>query len=83
MYNIDEKVFKSILKKRFDSFIGTSCETIEKILKEDVNKDVSARLIKDALKKYAYNSMRSIDEQVSAFDKGTKITVKFQKPISK
>jgi len=82
MYNVDEKVFKKVLLEAFKSAVGNSCETIEHILKEDINKAVSCKLIKDALKKYAYNAMRSIDEQISSFDKGTKISVKFQRPIS-
>jgi len=83
MYAIDDKIFKKILKKRFDSLVGTSCETIETILKEDIENSVSSRLIREALKKYAYNTMRNIDEQISAFSQGTKINIKFEKPISK
>jgi len=82
MYTVDEKLFKKILKRRFESFVGTSCESIENIIKEDIDKKVIERLIKDAVKKNAYNTMRTIDEQISAFSQGTQINVKLEKPIS-
>lgn len=83
MYTIDAKILKSILRKKFNSFVGTSCESIESLFKEDLEKSVFERLIKDSLKKNAYNTMREIDEQVSAFSQGVQINVNLKKPVSK
>jgi len=82
MYTIDNKLLQSILRKKFNSLVGNSCETIENLLKEDIDKTVSQRLIKEAVKKYAYNSMREIEEQISAFSKGVNINIKLNKPVS-
>lgn len=83
MYTIDEKIVQSILRKKFNSFVGTSCETIENLFKEDISKTVSERLIKDTVKKNAYNAMREIEEQILAFSKGVNINVQLNRPLSK
>lgn len=83
MFTVDKKIFQNILRKKFNTFVGTSCETIESLMKEDLDKTVSEKLIKDAVKKYAYNSMREIEEQVSLFSKGVTININFNKPDSK
>ena len=82
MYRINNKVLEKILKRKFNTLVGTSCETIENLFKEDLEKSVIERLIKDALKKYMYNAMREIQEQISTFSEGTNININFQKPIS-
>lgn len=82
MYTIEEKVLQSILRKKFSSLVGNSCETIENFFKEDLDKAVAEKLIKESIKKYAYNSMREIDEQISAFSKGVNINIKLNKPVS-
>ena len=82
MYTIDEKVLQSILRKKFNSFVGTSCETIENFFKEDLDKSVAEKLIKEMIKKYAYNSMREIDAQISAFSQGVNININLKKPVS-
>jgi hypothetical protein len=83
MYSIDEKIFNSILKKKFSSFVGNSCETIETLFKENLDKNISEKFIKDAVKKNAYNTMREISEQISAFSEGVNISIQFKKPVSK
>jgi hypothetical protein len=83
MYSIDEKLFQGILKKKFSSFVGTSCETIENLFQEDISKTVSEKLIKDAVKKHAYNAMREIESEIDAFNKGFNININFKKPVSK
>ena len=82
MYTIEEKVLQSILRKKFNSLVGNSCETIENFFKEDLDKTVAEKLIKESIKKYAYNSMREIDEQISAFSKGVNININLNKPVS-
>jgi hypothetical protein len=82
MYTLDEKIIQSILRKKFNSFIGTSCETIENLFKEELSKTVSERLIKELLKKNAYNAMREIEEQILAFSKGVNINIQFKRPVS-
>lgn len=83
MYTVDEKIVKSILNKKFNSFVGMSCETTEKILNEDLDKKIACKLIKDALKKYAYTAMRDIEGQISAFSNGVNININLKKPVSK
>jgi len=83
MFTIDEKIFNTILKKKFNSFVGNVCEITESIFREDINRKVSEKLIKDAVKKHAFNSMRDIEDQISAFSKGVNININFKKPISK
>jgi len=83
MFTIDEKLFGTILKKKFNYCVGNICEIVEDIFKENINKKASEKLIKDAVKKYAFNSMRDIEDQISAFSKGVKININFEKPISK
>ena len=83
MYTVDEKILQNILRKKFNAFVGTSCETIEGLFKENLSDSIRERLIKESIKKYAYNSMRDIDDQISAFSKGININVKLNKPISK
>jgi len=83
MFTIDEKLFESILKKKFNSFVGNVCEITEDIFKEDMNKKTSEKLIKKSVKKYAFNSMRDILDQISAFSKGVNININFKRPVSK
>jgi len=83
MFTIDEKLFESILKKKFNSFVGNVCEITEDVFKEDINKRTSEKLIKNAVKKHAFNSMRDIQDQISAFSKGVNININFKRPISK
>lgn len=83
MYTLDNKVLQSILRKKFNSLVGNSCETIENFFKEDLDKTVSERLIKEALKKYAYNTMREIEDQISAFSHGVNININLKRPVSK
>ena len=83
MYSINEKLFESILKKKFNSFVGNVCEITESIFRENLNKKSSETLIKNAIKKHAFNSMRDIQDQVSAFSKGINININFNKPNSK
>ena len=82
MYNIDEKVLSKILKRRFDCLYGPTCEMIEKIFQEDIEKDVMCKLIKEILGKNVYNTMRTVREQISSFSNGTKINIKLERPIS-
>lgn len=82
MYSIEEKVLNKILRKKFISMVGNSLETIELLFKEDIDKTVSLTLIKEAIKKYAYNSMREIEEQISAFSQGVTININLKKPES-
>ena len=85
MYNIENKVLAKILKKRFKSLVGVSCERFEKFLK-DKNVTISSEEVEDYLfnfKKDAYNTMRNIDDQIFAFSQGTKINIKLDKPVSK
>jgi len=82
MYSIDEKILQTILKKKFISLVGTSCERIEE---REKRKEVSLSTtneIKFDLKKDAYNTMREIEEQISSFSSGVKFNVKLQKPSS-
>lgn len=83
MYTVDKKIFNGVLRKKFNAFVRNSCETIESLMKEDLDKTISEKLIKEAIKKYAYNSMRDIEEQIDAFSKGIKINVKLKRPTSK
>ena len=55
-------------------------EIIVVVAEESVEK--TEKLIKESIKKYAYNSMREIDEQISAFSKGVNINIKLNKPVS-
>jgi len=82
MYSITENTLKSILQRRFGSFVGILCERIENLEKENISKDVLVRLIKQEVKKDAYNTMRNIEEQISSFTDGVKINVNLQKPTS-
>jgi len=82
MYTVDKNIIKSILRKKFNSFVGTSCETIESLFKEDLNNSLKEKLIKQSIKKYAYNTMRDIEDQISTFSEGVNINVQFNKPIS-
>ena len=84
MYNIDKRVLQKILKRRFDSLVGISCERFENFIKnyaETVDKKAIDTFL-FSLKKDSYNAMRNIDEQVSSFSQGTKINVKLERPIS-
>ncbi len=82
MYTIDDKVLNKILKRKFSSLVGNSCEIIEKILNENIEKSVSERLIKDSIKKFSYNAMRDIETQIALFSEGVTINVKFNRPVS-
>lgn len=83
MYTIEEKTLDLILKKRFGALVGTLCERIEILEKEDISKDILMRLIKKEIKKDAYNTMRNISDQISSFSEGVKINVQLYKPTSK
>lgn len=82
MYSITENTLRSILKRKFGSLVGTLCERIEILEKENISKDVLVRLIKNDLKKDAYNTMREIEDQIEAFTKGADINVKLNRPTS-
>ena len=83
LFTIDDKLFESILKKKFNTCVGNTCEITEDVFKEDINKKASEELIKKAIRKYAFDSMRDIQGQISAFSKGVNINIKFEKPSSK
>ena len=83
MYTVKQEILQSVLRKNFNSFVGNSCETIENLSNENIDKKLISKLIKDSVKKYAYNSMRNIEEQISAFSEGVNINVNLEKPISK
>lgn len=82
MYSITKNTLGSVLKRRFGSLVGTLCERIEFLEKENLSNEVLVRLIKNEIKKDAYNTMRTIEDQISAFSEGVKINVKLQKPTS-
>ena len=82
MFTIDEIIFNKILKKKFSSLVGTSCESIEDIFKDKFDNVKTEFKIKKTLKKSVYDTMREIEEQISAFNKGVNINIKFNKPIS-
>lgn len=83
MYSVDKTTFNKILKRKFNSLVGNSCELVEDLFKQEMNNSALESLLKKRLKKYMYNAMREIDEQVDSFDKGTKITVNLTRPDSK
>ena len=82
MLNIDEKTLHTIIKKEFNSLVGTSCETIEVFNKDDIKRDTLEKMLKEVIKKYSYNAMRNIEGKISAFSKGVKFNINFKKPIS-
>lgn len=82
MYTVSKNTISSILKRKFGSLVGTLCERIESLEKENIPKDVLMRLVKNELKKDAYNTMREIEEQISRFSEGVKINISIQKPTS-
>lgn len=82
MYSVDKRLFHEILKKKFKSLVGTSCERIEE---QEKRKEISlsaTRAIIFDLKKDSYNTMREIEEQISSFSDGVKFNVTLQKPSS-
>lgn len=83
MYTIDETVLNNLLKKKFSSLVGNTCETTEDIFKEDISPKASEELIKKAIKKFAWDSMREIKTQISLFSKGVNININLDRPISK
>lgn len=82
MYTIDEKLLKSIMLKKFNTLVGNTCEVVENRFKDTLDKSLSEKLIKEAIRKYAFDSMREIQEQISAFSKGVNININFKKPES-
>jgi hypothetical protein len=82
MYQIDEQVFKNLLSKRFNDFVGILCERIEFLEKQNPSIHFFANQVKFDLKKDTYTAMREIQGQVDAFSKGVKITVDLIKPAS-
>lgn len=83
MFTIDEKLFESIIKKKLNRCVGNICEITEDVFKEEMNKKASETLIKNAVKKHTFDSMRDILGQISAFSKGVNININFKRPISK
>jgi hypothetical protein len=82
MLQVSENTLNSILKNKFSTLVGTLCERIEDLEKEDLDKKVFVRLIKKNLKKDAWNTMREIKAQIQKFSEGTIIDVKLIKPNS-
>jgi hypothetical protein len=83
MFQIDEKVLISLLKRKFDSLVGVLCERIENLEKQNLSTSQLTSQIKFDLKKDAYTAMREIQSQIFAFSEGVKITVELIKPTSK
>jgi len=83
MFQIDEKVFETLLNKEFNDFIGILCERIENHEKRNLSSSQLIKQIKFDLKKDSYTAMRAIKSQISAFSQGVKITVELIKPTSK
>jgi len=83
MLQVREKVFKNILRKKFNSLVGKSCKRLE-ILKDrkDISAEVKISLLKNLIKELDYETMRDIEESVIAFHEGTHVDVKFTKPDS-
>lgn len=82
MLRILESTLNLILQKKFATLVGTLCERIETLEKEDLDKKVLVHLIKSDLKKDAWNTMREIKSQIKRFSEGTVINVKLIKPNS-
>lgn len=83
MYEIDKNQFESMLKAKFISMVGSLCERIENLEKQNLSSKLFANQVKFDLKKDAYNTMREIRDQVDTFSKGVKITVNLFRPASK
>jgi len=84
MYQIDEKVLKGILKRKFSALVRESCKRIE-ILRDNINinTDEKADLFRMLVKELDYETMRQIEDSIGLFSKGVTFNVKFERPISK
>lgn len=80
MYNIDDKVIKTILHKSFTSLVGKSCKRIE-IIRDTPNLTESTKidLIRDLIKEQNYEAMRDIEALISAFSQGVRCDVHLHK----
>jgi hypothetical protein len=81
MYTISKSVLKNILQKKFSSLVGKSCKRIE-VIRDMKDTPVTAKLdlIRLLIKELNYETMRDLEETISAFSEGTKIQVNFNKP---
>jgi hypothetical protein len=88
MYSIDEKIFHDILKKKSIALVGKSCKRIE-VIRDNLDNQpnlsfyTKCNIFRDLIKELIYESMRDVEDTVSAFSNGTTINVKFERPISK
>lgn len=83
MLKVSEKVFKQILKRKFNSLVGKSCKRLELLEhRTDISDKAKLSLVKDLIKELNYETMRDIDETVFSYNDGTRINVKFTNPNS-
>lgn len=84
MQNVSENVIQMILKRHFNSLVGKSCKRFE-ILRDtkELSPETSFNLSRDLVKELAYETMRDILTDISAYAQGVSIDVKLNKPISK
>ena len=78
MFSIEKDLLHKILDKKFRSIVGNLCERVEK---EKLDKKVTKSIIFE-IKKESWESMREIEDQISAFSKGVDISVTLRKPSS-
>ena len=81
MYTISEEVLRSILKKKFASLVGKSCKRIE-VIRDTPNIDFKTKLdlCRSLVKELNYETMREIEETISAFSDGLHVQVDFKSP---
>jgi hypothetical protein len=82
MYQIEDKILRDILKRKFNSFVGVLCERVENLEKLNLDKTQLIQQVKFDLKKDAYSTMREIEDQISSFSEGTTIQVTLTKHTS-
>ena len=80
MYQINNTTLKSILNRKFSSFVGVILEEVDHFKKDYNLKEEEVKFFKKLIKKISYESMRDIENQVSAFSDGVNIAVNLEKP---
>lgn len=81
MYQIQESVFRDILKRKFSSVVGVYLEQLEELKELFGFSDKEFDCRKEIVKKITYEAMREVENQVHAFSKGVVIGVEFIKPV--
>lgn len=80
MYIINDSIIEKVLKRKFISLVGVTCEKLEDLEKLNLSKKELIDQIKYTLKKNSYETMREIKEQLSSFSEGTTVSVDFKLP---